>query len=207
MREVAMKLYYFSGACSQASNIALRDAGLKFELVKVDRRTRRTTDGLDFNEVNPKGYVPALRLDSGEVLTENVAVLQYIADRNPAAKLAPPAGTLERYRLMEWLSFINSEVHKQFTPLFRQDAPEDTKEYARKNLGVRLDYLQRTIGSGSFVMGEQYTVADPYLFTVLSWGSHVNVDLGRWPELKRYVERIGQRPPVIEALKSEGLLK
>jgi glutathione S-transferase len=207
MGEAAMKLYYFSGACSQASNIALRDAGLKFELVKVDRRTRRTADGLDFNDVNPKGYVPALRLESGEVLTENVAVLQYIADRNPAAKLAPPAGTLERYRLMEWLSFINSEVHKQFTPLFRQEAPEDTKEYSRKNLAVRLDYLQRTIGSRSFVMGEQYTVADPYLFTVLSWGAHVNVDLGRWPELKRYVDRIGQRPPVIEARKSEGLLK
>jgi glutathione S-transferase len=202
-----MKLYYFTGACSLASNIALRDAGLKFELVKVDRRTKRTTDGLDFNEVNPKGYVPALRLDNGEVLTENVAVLQYIADRNPAAKLAPPAGSMERYRLMEWLSFINSEVHKQFTPLFRQDAPEDTKEYARKNLGTRLDYLQRAIGSKPFLTGEQYTVADAYLFTVLSWGAHVNVDLGRWPELKRYVERIGQRSQVIEALKSERPVK
>jgi glutathione S-transferase len=202
-----MKLYYFTGACSLASNIALRDAGLKFELVKVDRRTKRTADGLDFNEVNPKGYVPALRLDNGEVLTENVAVLQYIADRNPAAKLAPPAGSMERYRLMEWLSFINSEVHKQFTPLFRQDAPEDTKEYARKNLGTRLEYLQRAIGSKPFLTGEQYTVADAYLFTVLSWGAHVNVDLGRWPELKRYVERIGQRPQVIEALKSERPVK
>jgi glutathione S-transferase len=202
-----MKLYYLTGACSLASNIALRDAGLKFELVKVDRRTRRTADGLDFIEVNPKDYVPALRLDNGEVLTENVTVLQYIGDRNPAARLAPPAGTMERYRLMECLSFINSEVHKQFSPLFRQDAPEETKEYARKNLGIRLDYLQRTIGPKTFVMGEQYTVADPYLFTVLSWGAHVNVDLGRWPELKRYVERIGQRPHAVEALKSEGLVK
>jgi glutathione S-transferase len=198
-----MKLYYLTGACSLASNIALREAGLSFELIKVDRRTRRTAEGLDFNEVNPKGYVPALRLDDGEVLTENVAVLQYIADRNPAAKLAPPAGTMERYRLMEWLSFINSEVHKQFTPLFRQDAPEDTKEYSRRNLGIRLDYLQRTIGAMTFLMGEQYTVADPYLFTVLSWGAHVNIDLAKWPELKRYVERIGQRPHVTEALKSE----
>jgi glutathione S-transferase len=202
-KESIMKLYYLTGACSLASNIALREAGLSFELIRVDRRTKRTADGLDFNEVNPKGYVPALRLDDGEVLTENVALLQYIADRNPAAKLAPPAGTMERYRLMEWLSFINSEVHKQFTPLFRQDAPDDTKEYSRKNLGTRLGYLQRTIGSRTFLMGEQYTVADPYLFTVLGWGAHVDVDLARWPELERYVERIGQRPHVIEALKSE----
>lgn len=202
-----MKLYYFTAACSLASNIALRDAGLEFELVKVDRRTRRTADGLDFREVNPKDYVPALRLDDGEVLTENVVVLQYIADRNPAAKLAPPAGSMERYRLMEWLSFINSEVHKQFTLLFHREAPEETREYARKNLSTRLDYLQRTIGSKPFLAGEQYTVADPYLFTVLGWGVHVNVDLGRWPELKRYVERIGQRPQVIEALKSERPVK
>lgn len=202
-----MKLYFLTGACSLASNIALREAGLGFELVKVDRRTKRTADGLDFNEVNPKGYVPALRLDNGEVLTENVAVLQYIADRNPAAKLAPPAGTMERYRLMEWLSFISSEVHKQFTPLFRQEAPEGTKEYARKNLDARLGYLQRTIGSRTFVMGEQFTVADAYLYTVLSWGAHVDVDLGQWPELKRYVERIGQRPHVIEARKAEGLTR
>jgi glutathione S-transferase len=202
-----MKLYYLAGACSLASNIALREAGLKFELVNVDRRSKRTEDGLDFNEVNPKGYVPALRLDSGDVLTENVTVLQYIADRNPAANLAPPAGTMERYRLMEWLSFINSEVHKQFTPLFRQDAPADTREYARRNLATRLDYMQRSIGAKLFVMGEQYTVADPYLFTVLGWGAHVDVDIGRWPELKRYVERIGQRPHVVAALQAEGLLK
>ena len=200
-----MKLYYLTGACSLASSIALREAGLAFELVKVDRRTKRTADGLDFNEVNPKGYVPALRLDDGAVLTENVTVLQYIADRNPSAKLAPPAGTMERYRLMEWLSFINSEVHKQFTPLFRQEAPEETRQYARKNLAVRLGYLQRTIGSRNFVMGEQYTVADPYLYTVLGWGAHVDVDLGQWPELKRYVERIGQRQHVLEARKAEGL--
>ena len=199
-----MKLYYFKGACSLASNIALREAGLKFELVKVDRQTRKASDGLDFNEVNPKGYVPALTLDNGEVLTENVTVLQYIADRNPSAKLAPPAGTMERYRLMEWLSFINSEVHKGFSPLFREDAPEDTKQYFRKRLSERLDYLQRALGSKSFLMGEQYTVADPYLYTVLSWGGYVNLDIGKWPQLKRFVERVGARPQVIEALKSEG---
>ena len=202
-----MKLYYFSGACSLASNISLREAGLAFELVKVDRRTKKTADGLDFNEVNPKGYVPALRLDNGEVLTENVAVLQYIADRNPAAQLAPAAGTLERYRLMEWLGFINSEVHKNFSPLFRDDAHEEVKQYARRALGVRLDYLDRSIGNRTFLTGELFTVADAYLFTVLGWGRYVNVDLGQWPQLQRYVERVGARPHVIEALKSERLLK
>ncbi len=202
-----MKLYYLTGACSLASNIALREAGLKFELVKVDRKTKKAADGLDFTEVNPKGYVPALTLDNGEVLTENVVVLQYIADRNPAAKLAPAAGTLERYRLMEWLSFINSEIHKSFSPLFRQDAPEGAKEYARKNITARLEYLQRALGSRNFVMGEQFTVADAYLFTVLGWGGHVGIDLGQWPQLKRFHERIGARPSVIAALQSEGLAK
>ena len=202
-----MKLYYLSSACSLASNIALREAGLKFELVKVDRHTKKTADGLDFNEVNPKGYVPALTLDNGEVLTENVTVLQYIADRNPAAKLAPAAGTMERYRLMEWLSFINSELHKGFSPLFRQDAPEDTKQYARNHLTTRLDYLQRAFGAKTFVMGEQFTVADAYLFTVLSWGGFANLDIGKWPQLKRFVERVGARPHVIEALKAEGQKK
>jgi glutathione S-transferase len=200
-----MKLYYLTGACSLASVISLFEAGVKVELVKVDRHTRKTADGLDFNDVNPKGYVPVLKLDNGETLTENVAVLQYIADRNPAAKLAPPFGTMERYHLVEWLAFINSEVHKAFSPLFRKDAPEDFKQYTRKNLAVRLEYLQRTLADRTFLMGEQFTVADAYLFTVLSWGGHIDVDIG--PQLKRYVERIGSRPHVVEALKAEGLTK
>lgn len=202
-----MKLYYFSGACSLASNIALREAGLPFESVKVDRRTRKAADGLDYNEVNPKGYVPALTLDNGEVLTENVAVLQYIADRNPASKLAPPAGTMERYRLVEWLAFISSEIHKNFSPLFREDAPEETKQYVRKVLSIRLDYLNRAIGNRPFLMGEQFTVADAYLFTVLGWSRHLNFDLGKWPQVQRYIERVGARPQVAEALKAEGLVK
>ena len=199
-----MKLYYLPGACSLAANIALREAGLKFELVKVDRHTKRAADGLDFNEVNPKGYVPALTLDSGETLTENVAVLQYIADRNPAAKLAPAAGTMERYRLVEWLAFINSEIHKNFTPLFRKDAPEDTRNYARKNIETRAGWLNSTWGSRSFLMGEQFTVADAYLFVVLGWGKHVGIDLGQWPQVQSYVARVGARASVGEALKSES---
>lgn len=202
-----MKLYYMPNTCSLASIISLHEAGLRFELVKVDRKTRRAADGLDFREVNPKNYVPALVLDDGSVLTENVAVLQYIADRNPAAKLAPPAGTLERYRLMEWLAYINSEIHKSFSPLFRAEAPEATKEYARNNLSQRLEYLAGALGAGSYLMGEQFTVADAYLYTVLGWGGYVNVDIGRWPQLKRLHERVGARPHTVEALKSEGLLK
>jgi glutathione S-transferase len=202
-----MKLYYFSGACSLASNIALREAGLPFELIKVDRRTRKAADGLDYNEVNPKGYVPALTLDDGEVLTENVAVLQYIADRNPASKLAPSAGTMERYRLVEWLAFISSEIHKNFSPLFRDDAPEETKQYLRKVLSARLDYLNRAIGNRPFLMGEQFTVADAYLFTVLGWSRHLNFDLGKWPQLQGHLERVGARPLVSEALKTERLVK
>ncbi|MGO9801846.1 MAG: glutathione transferase GstA [Steroidobacteraceae bacterium] len=202
-----MKLYYLTGACSLASNIALREAGLKFELVKVDRKTKRAADGLDFKEVNPKGYVPALTLDNGETLTENVAVLQYIADRNPGARLAPAAGTLERYRLMEWLSFVNSEVHKSLSVLFRADAPEAAKDFARSYVTPRLDYLQGALGAKSYLMGEQYTVADSYLFTVLGWGAHVNVDIGKWPQLKNLHARVAARPHTIEALKSEGLLQ
>src|SRR5207244_12845274 len=159
-KEMERKLYYLTVACSRASTIAQRDAGLKFELVKVDRNTRKAADGLDFNEVNPKGYVPALTLDNGEVLTENDAVLPYIADRNPGAKLAPAAGTMERYRLMEWLSFINSEIHKSFSPLFRQDAPEGAKQYARKNIETRLEYLQRARGQKKFTLGAETTDAD-----------------------------------------------
>ncbi len=202
-----MKLYYLPGACSLAANIALREAGLKFDLVKVDRQTKRAADGLDFNEVNPKGYVPALTLDSGETLTENVAVLQYIADRNPAAKLAPAAGTMERYRLVEWLAFINSEIHKNFGPLFRKEAPDDTKDYARKNVVTRAGWLNSNLGSRSFLMGEQFTVADAYLFVVLGWGARVGIDLGQWPKLQGLVARVGARPHVIEALKAEGLAK
>ena len=202
-----MKLYYLTGACSLASIISLREAGLKFEMVKVDRKTRKAADGLDFTEVNPKGYVPALTLDNGETLTENVAVLQYIADRNPAAKLAPPAGSLERYRLVEWLAFIATEVHKNFSPLFRKELSEDIKTYARDNLARRLGWLNGAWGTRTFLMGEQFTVADPYLFVVLGWGQHAGVDIAQWPKLQAFLTRVGQRPHVMAALEAEGLAK
>src|SRR3984893_2250319 len=191
-----MKLYYTTGACSMASNIALREAGIPFEMSKVDKRTKRV-DGVEFVTINPKGYVPALRLDDGQVLTENVVVLQYIADLNPAAKLAPPAGTMERYRLQEWLSFINSEVHKAFTPLFSSEATEETKTYARNYLAKRLAYLEGALGDNKYVIA--------YPFTVLGWGPHAGVDIG--PKLKSYVDRVRARPHVIEAMTAEGLIK
>src|ERR1700733_14505914 len=156
-----MKLYISPGTCSMASNIALHEAGIQFEVAKVDKRTKRV-DGVDFVTINPKGYVPALLLDNGQLLTENVVVLQYIADLNPAAKLAPAAGTMERYRLMEWLSYINSEVHKSFGPLFSSDVSEDVKKFARNSVTKRVDWLEKALGSKTFLMGEQFTVADAY---------------------------------------------
>jgi glutathione S-transferase len=202
-----MKLFTRPGTCSLATDIALREAGVDFELVKVSRHTGKTSDGVDFTEINSKGYVPALRLDNGELLTENAALLQYIADLNPAAKLAPPAGTIERYRLSEWLAYINSEVHKSFSPLFYPDASEDMKQYARANLTTRVGWLAERLGSKPFLLGEQFSVADAYLFVVLTWSPHVSFDLTPWPNLLAFQERVAARPHVIEAMTAEGLLR
>jgi glutathione S-transferase len=202
-----MKLFTRPGTCSLATDIALREAAIPFELVKVSRHTGKTSDGVDFNEINSKGYVPALVLDSGEVLTENAALLQYIADLNPAAKLAPPLGTLERYRLSEWLAYINSEIHKAFSPLFMPNAPEDLKQYARANLTKRVGWLAERLGSKPFLLGEQFSVADAYLFVVLTWSPHVGFDLSPWPNVLAFQERVAARPHVIEAMTAEGLLR
>jgi glutathione S-transferase len=200
-----MKLYYITGACSLASLISLYESGAKFETASVDRKTRKTSDGLDYAQVNSKDYVPALRLDDGQVLTENVAVLLYIADRNPAAKLAPAAGTLERYRVIEWLAFVNSEIHKNFAPLFSPAASEETKQFMRGNLTKRLDWLNTALGSKHFLTGDTFTVADAYLFVVLGWSGHVGIDLGKWPNLKRFHADLRSRPSVVSAFKAEGL--
>lgn len=200
-----MKLYFSPGACSLASHIALREAGLEFEAVKVDLRTKQAANGEDYLAVNPKGYVPALRLDSGEVLTEGTAVLPYIADRNPAAQLAPPAGTLERYRLQEWLGFINSEIHKSFSVFFNPATPEEMKQATKERLAGRLEFADRALASRSYLLGEQFTVADAYLYTVLRWCDRFGIDRTRWPDLQRYFERVGARPHVAAAVKAEGL--
>jgi glutathione S-transferase len=201
-----MRLYTMPGACSLAANIALREAGVPFDIVKISHRTHKSAEGLDINEINSKGYVPALVLDNGELLTENAALLPYIADLNPAAQLAPANGTLERYRLTEWLAYINSELHKSFSPLFAPNAPEDMKQYARANLIKRVGWLADRLESKPYLLGERFSVADAYLFVVLSWAGHVAVDLGQWPNLKAFQERVAARPHVVEALTSEGLL-
>ena len=202
-----MKLFTRTGSCSLASNISLREAGIPFELVKVSRHDGKTSEGALFTDINSKGYVPALLLDSGELLTENAALLQYIGDLNSAAKLAPPAGSIERYRLNEWLAYINSEVHKSYSPLFYPNAPEAMKDYARGNLTKRVGWLAENLGSKPFLMGEQFTVADAYLFVVLGWAPHVKFDLTQWPNLLAFQARVAARPHVIEALESEGLHK
>lgn len=202
-----MKLFTRPGTCSLSTDIALREAGIPFELIKVSHRTGKTSDGADFKDINTKGYVPALLLDNGELLTENAALLQYIADLNPAANLAPPPGTLERYRLAEWLAYINSEIHKAFTPLFLPDAPVELKQYARANLAKRVGWLAERLGSKPYLLGEQFSVADAYLFVVLSWSIHASFDLGPWPNLQAYQERVAARPHVVEALTAEGLLR
>jgi len=200
-----MKLYYLKGACSLASYISLCEAGLKFDAVSVDRQTRKTSDGEDFNQVNPRGYVPALKLDNGEVLTENVAVLNYIADQAPPGKLAPPAGTLGRHRVVEWLAFVNSELHKTVSSLFNPAAGEEVKTYSRTNLSKRLDWLDKEWGKRQFLTGDQFTVADAYLFVVFGWLPKVGFDTSKWPNLKAFHERLAQRPSVQQALKGEGL--
>lgn len=199
-----MKLYYLKGACSLASYISLCEIGAKFDAVEIDRATKKTSDGEDFNQINSKGYAPTLKLDNGQVLTENVAVLQYIADLKPEAKLAPPAGTLERSRLVEWLAFLNSEIHKNISPLFGPNH-EEVKKFAVANLTRRLDWLENQLGSRSYLMGEQFTVADAYLFVILGWFGRVNLDLGKWPKLQALRERVGKRPSVDQALRGEGL--
>lgn len=202
-----MKLYFSPGACSLASHIALLEAGLDFTLEQVDLRSKRTAGGLDFLAINAKGYVPALQMNDGDILTEGPAILQFIADLVPDRQLAPANGTLARYRLMEWLNFISTELHKSFSPLFRPTSTEDMKEAARTSLRNRLTWLATRLDGGDFLTGSQFTVADAYLFTVLGWTGHVQFDLSPWPALAAFVQRVAARPAVQQALRNEGLLK
>jgi glutathione S-transferase len=202
-----MKLYFSPGACSQAAHIALRESGLEFETVKVDLKTKETSSGEDYWKVNGKGYVPALRLNDGQVLTEVAAVLQYIADRKPEKQLAPAAGTMERYRLIEWLAFTSSEIHKSFSPLFRPDLSDDVKNFARGNLTKRFGWLEKNLGKGPFLMGERFTVADAYLFTAVGWYRFTGIDMAPFPNIAAYLKRILERPAVRAALDHEKSFK
>jgi glutathione S-transferase len=202
-----MKLYYSPGACSLSPHIVAREAGLPVDLVKVDLKARKLEGGGDYTRINGKGYVPALALDDGTLLTEGPAIVQYLADRNPDAGLAPANGTIERYRLQEWLNFLTSEIHKSFSPLFNPAAAEGWKQAARDNITRRFDWIAERLGPNAYLMGERFTVADAYLFTLLNWCQWTGVDLARWPALRDYHARVAARPKVQEALRAEGLLK
>lgn len=203
-----MKLYYAPGACSLSPHIVAREAGLELQLDKVDFATKKTASGADFNAINPKGYVPALQLDDGQVLTEGPAIVQYLADRKPESKLAPAAnGTLERYRLQEMLNFISTEIHKQFSPLFRPTTAAEVRQAQVELLGRRFDLVVQTLGAKPYLFGDHFTVADAYLFTVVNWSNFVKLDLSKWPVLQQYQARVAARPAVQKALQAEGLLK
>lgn len=200
-----MKLYYTAGVCSLSPHIALLEAGLPFELEAVNLATKVTETGADFKAINPKGYVPALQLDDGSVLTEGAAIVLYIASKAPAGHLAPAPGTSEYFHLLEWLVFIGTELHKSFTPLFNPAMPNDGKEVSKVRLRLRLDTANTMVGNGPYVMGDTFTVADGYLFTVLGWIPKVGLNLADWPNLARFRQTMTARPNVQAALKAEGL--
>ncbi len=204
-----MKLYYLPGACSLASHISLRETGLPFEIdkVKIDGATKTTASGENFLQVNPKGYVPTIRLDDGSVMTENGAVLQYIADQNPASGLAPKAGTMERYRLQEWLTFVGTELHKTFSPLFSKTVAPEVKDRAFGLLTARLGYVETQLANKPYLMGDSFTVADAYMFAIVRWSSRVGFDLAPFPRIIEYMARLSARPTVQAAMKAEGLIQ
>jgi glutathione S-transferase len=202
-----VKLYFSPGACSLSPHIVLRESGLPFELEQVNLQSKKLKAGGDFLEVNPKGQVPVLKLDSGEILTEGPVIVQYIADQKPESGLAPKAGTIQRYHVQEWLNFITSELHKSFTPLFRPNTPDEYAKISKENLASRFGFLDKELGKRQYLMGDKFTIPDAYAFTVVGWSKYKDIDLSRWPNLKSYMDRVGARPKVQEAMKAEGLIK
>ena len=202
-----MKLYYSPGACSLSPHIALQEAGLAYTPVLASTKSHKLQDGTDYYTINPLGYVPLLELDSGERLREGPAIVQYIADQVPDKQLAPANGTLARYRLQEWLNFIGTELHKGFSPLFNPATPEDYKPMVRERLLQRLQWVDSQLAGKQYLMGDQFTVADGYLFTVTNWTQPTKLDISGLAHLAAYRERVGARPAVQAAMKAEGLLK
>jgi len=200
-----MKLYYSPGACSLSPHIVALEADQRVELIKTDLATKKTEAGDDFFSINPKGYVPVLQLDDGTILTEGPAIVQYLADKTPDSGLIPKAGTLQRYKVLEWLNFISTELHKSCSPLFNPAATDARKQEAKEYLGRRLPIVEAQLSRAPFLTGEQFTVADAYLFTVLSWARFVNLELPA--VFKDYLAKVSQRPAVQMALKEEGLIK
>ncbi|GFZ87668.1 glutathione transferase GstA [Dyella caseinilytica] len=200
-----MKLYYAPYACSLSPHIVLRELGLPFELVKVNNQTKETADGRDFLTINPKGYVAALELDDGQVLTEGPVIVQYLADLQPEKELAPPVGTWGRTRLQEWLNFLTSEIHAGAAPLFRSAViPKEAIDYFRERLFKRFDYLEGVLAEQPYLLGNAFSVADAYLFTLLGWSTFLSFDLDRWSALPAHVKRVGERPSVQVALQAEA---
>ena len=203
-----MKLYYSPGACSLSPHIALLEAGLPYDLVKVDLRAKKLENGDDFLKVNPKGQVPALRLDSGELVTEGPVIVQMIADQVAARNLAPPRDSAERYKLLEWLNFIASELHKNFGPMFSPVLADEAKAFFKDRVMAKFKYIDSQLADHrDYLLGKQFTVADGYLFTMLSWAERMNFDLSALPNLLAYKARVAARPKVQEALTKEGLMK
>lgn len=202
-----MKLFYKPGACSLASHIVLREVGATFESVEVDTDAGRTMQGEDYSKVNPKGYVPALQIDSGDVLTEGAAVLQYIADQYPQSGLAPASGTMARVRMQEYLNYVSSELHKAFGPFFSDSANEEDKKRAGGNVADKLDYVESLLSDGrAYLLGEDFSVADAYLFVISNWSNFVGIDLNNWPNVAAFVDRVANRPASQAAMKAEGLI-
>ena len=201
-----MKLYLKPGACSLSPHIALEESGLPYDTEVVDLKTKITASGADFTKSNPKGYVPALLLDSGELLTEGAAIVQYIADQAPGKKLAPANGTWARYQLQSWLNFIGTELHKGFAPLFNPAAPDEVKQAAKDKIRERLTWVNGELAGKTYLMGDDFTVADGYLFTVTNWAKPLQIDLSPFANLVAYRERVGARPAVQRAMKAEGLI-
>lgn len=200
-----MKLYFSPGACSLSPHIILREAGLPFELVRVDLRSKRLPDGSAFTDKNPKGYVPALELDDGQVLTEGPAIVQFIADQKPESKLAPSWHSLDRYRLQEWLNFIATEIHKTFSPLFGPNTSEEQKQACRERIGQRFAFVDGQLAGRSYLLGDIFGAADAYLYVTLRWAQHLGIDFTHQAALHAYFERISARPMVKEAIEAEGL--
>jgi glutathione S-transferase len=202
-----MKLYYSPGACSLSPHIALSESGLPFELVKVDLRAKKLENGDDYTQINPKGSVPALGLDDGGVLTEGPAIVQLIADKVGGGKLAPEQGTSERYRLQEWLNYVSTDLHKNFGPLFAPTLNDEAKTFFKDRIAKHLGYIDKQLAGKDYLMGSQFTVADGYLFVILTWADRMKIDLSGWPNLVAYKARVAARPKVQEAMQSEGLLQ
>lgn len=200
-----MKLYFSPGTCSLSPHIVLRELGLPFDLVKVDLQSKKLSDGSDYYQVNPKGYVPLLTLDDGTAITEGPAIVQYLADLKPESGLAPANGTLPRYQLQSWLNFISTELHKQFSPLFNPAIPETVKSIQKERLALRFDYVNDVLKSQEYLMPGGFTVADAYLFTVVRWAKPMDISLDRWPALQAYMARIKSRPAVHAAQSAESV--